>query len=102
MFQSLTEETKDKEFSMIKLFRDHRISVIDWPTNVPVLNHRSSRKSKYFKTNNTAQLKSALRTNVASRTPQQFHRLNTSIPHCMFVEEMQKRSQKSKAFRVNI
>ncbi len=67
-------------------FNDHGVTVLDWPANLPDLNPIENlwaivkRKMRDTRPNNTDDLKAALKAIWASITPEQCHRLITSMP----------------------
>ena len=70
-----------------KWFADHDITVFDWPANLPDLNPIENlwgivkRKMRNTRPKNTDTLKATIKATWASITPQQCHRLITSMPH---------------------
>ena len=70
-------------------FADYGITVRDWLANSPDLNLIESlqgiarRKVRDTRSNNTDELKTAIKATWASITPQQCHRLIASMPRCI-------------------
>ncbi len=67
-------------------FNDHGFTVLDWPENIPDLNPIRNiwgivkRKMRDTRPNNADNLKAAIKATWASITPEQCHRLITSMP----------------------
>ncbi len=67
-------------------FNDHGVTVLDWPANLPDLNPIENiygivkRKMRDTRPNNAGDLKAAIKVTWASITPEQCHRLITSMP----------------------
>ncbi len=67
-------------------FNEHDVTVPDWPANSPDLNPIENqwgivkRKMRDTRPNNADDLKAAIKANWASITPEQCHRLITSMP----------------------
>ncbi|KAL0146748.1 hypothetical protein M9458_058088 [Cirrhinus mrigala] len=67
-------------------FKDHGISVLNWPANSPDLNPIENlwgivkRKMRYARPNNAEELKATIRATWALITPEQCHRLIDSMP----------------------
>ncbi len=67
-------------------FKDHGIPVLNWPANSPDLNPIENlwgivkRKMRYARPNNAEELKATIRATWALITPEQCHRLITSMP----------------------
>ncbi|KAJ7341627.1 hypothetical protein JRQ81_005955 [Phrynocephalus forsythii] len=68
-------------------FNDDRITVLDWPANLPDLNPIdfvwgiAKGKLRDMRPNNAAELKAPIEASWTSITPQQCHRLIASMPH---------------------
>ncbi len=69
-------------------FNDHGVTVLDWPANSSDLNPIENlwvivkRKMRDTRPNNADDLKAAIKADWASISPEQCHRLITSIPRC--------------------
>ncbi len=61
-------------------FNDHDVTVLVWPANLPDLNGIVKRKMRDTRPNNADDLKAAIKVTWASITPDQCHRLITSMP----------------------
>ncbi len=67
-------------------FKDHGVTVLDWPANLPDLNPIENlwaivkRKMRDTRHNNADDLKAAIKETWASIPPQQCHKLITSMP----------------------
>ncbi len=64
-------------------FNDHGVTVLDWPANSPDLNPIwgiVKRKMRDTRPNNADELKAAIKATWASISPQQCHKLITSMP----------------------